>query len=85
MSEANLLSYQDKLYHVFVYSNDNTCMPHTDNHVGEAFATPVLDEYMHLYNMAVSKKNSASLRLFAQITGKMPSTYSVAAGSPCVG
>ena len=27
---------------------------------------------MHLYNMAVSKKASTSLRLFAQITGKMP-------------
>ena len=71
-ASANLLSYHDKLEGVFAYSNDNTCMPHTDNHVGEAFATPVLDEYMHLYNMAVSKKNSASLRLFAQITGKMP-------------
>jgi hypothetical protein len=47
-------------------------MPHTDNHVGEAFSTPVLLEYMHLYNMAVSKKASASLRLFALITGKMP-------------
>jgi hypothetical protein len=71
-ASANLLSYNDKLKHVFMYSNDNTCMPHTDNHVGEAFATLVLDEYMHLYNMAVSKKTSASLRLFAQITGKMP-------------
>ena len=71
-ASANLLSYNDKLKHVFMYSNDNTCMPHTDNHVGEAFATLVLDEYMHLYNMAVSKKASASLRLFAQICGKMP-------------
>jgi hypothetical protein len=67
-ASANLLSYHDKLQGVFVYSNNNTCMPHTDNHVGEAFATPVLDEYMHLYSMAVSKKNSASLRLIAQIT-----------------
>ena len=33
-SSANLLSYNDKLKHVFMYSNDNTCMPHTDNHVG---------------------------------------------------
>jgi len=47
-------------------------MPHTDNHVGEAFATLVLDEYMHLYNMAMCKRASASPRLFAQITGKMP-------------
>ena len=67
----NLLSYNDKLKHVFMYSNDNTCMPHTDNHVGEAFATLVLDEYMHLYNMSVSKKDSASLRLFVEITVKM--------------
>ena len=33
-ASANLLSYNDKLKHVFMYSNDNTCMPHTDNHVG---------------------------------------------------
>jgi hypothetical protein len=28
----------------------NTCMPHTDNHVGEAFNTPLLDEFMAAYN-----------------------------------
>jgi len=33
-ASANLLSYNNKLKHVFMYSNDNTCMPHTDNHVG---------------------------------------------------
>ena len=66
-SASNLLSFVDKLEHVFVFSDDNTCMPHTDNHVGEAFNTPLLDEFMALYNTVISKTNSASLRIFAEV------------------
>jgi hypothetical protein len=69
---SNLLSFSDTLKHVFTFSEDNTCMPHTDNHVGEAFNTPLLDEFMALYNTVISKTNSASLRIFAEVTGKMP-------------
>ena len=69
---SNLLSFSDTLARVFAFSDDNTCMPHTDNHVGEAFNTPILDEFMALYNTVISKTNSASLRIFAEVTGKMP-------------
>jgi hypothetical protein len=61
---SNLLSFSDTLTHVFTFSEDNTCMTHTDNHVGEAFNTPLLDEFMALYNTV----NSASLRIFAEVT-----------------
>ena len=59
---SNLLSFSDTLTHAFVFSEDNTCMPHTDNHVGEAFDTPLLDEFMVLYNTVICKTASASLR-----------------------
>lgn len=71
-ASANLSSFNDTLALVYPYSDDNTCMPHTDNHVGEAFCTPVLDKFMGLYNTMICKTASASLRLFAEITGKMP-------------
>ena len=49
-STSNLLSFSDTLKHVFVFSEDNTCMKHTNNHDGEAFNTPLLDEFMAAYN-----------------------------------
>ena len=64
---SNLLSFSDTLTLVFAFNEDNTCMTHTDNHVGEAFNTPLLDEFMALYNTVISKTNSASLRIFAEV------------------
>ena len=61
----------DTLAQVYQYRVDNTCMPYTDNQVGEAFCTPVLDTFMASYNTTICKTASAALRLFA-ITGKMP-------------
>ena len=65
---ANLASYRDSLRMPFPFSDDNGCLPHTGAHVGEAMATPTLDEFMLLYNAAVGQSNKAIV-FFKQITG----------------
>ena len=55
-------------WHLF---EDNIYMSHTDNHVGEAFNTPQLDEVMGLYNTVICKTVWSSLRIFAEVTDKM--------------
>ena len=43
----------DPLALVHPYSDDNTCMPHTDNNDGEAFCRPALDTFMASCNTAI--------------------------------
>ena len=52
---ANITSFADTLALACVHSDNELCTPHTANHVGEAFDTPVLDEFMTAYNTCCSK------------------------------
>ena len=68
---ANVLSYEDTTSKVMNFSDLDLCMPHGCYNTGGVMDTPLLDEFLVIWNTMMSKSVKA-VALWWKITGKAP-------------